>query len=394
MKESAALALTLWRSFSRGRREQRTWRDFIDTFVKDPEVVRDKRKVAGFSLGAFEGNRRALPRVEHVHALTLDFDEGDTSLNRAARLLPETKGVIYTTFRHTPAHPKLRIIFPLSRPVDADEYARIWTWVAGKITRTCVLDESTRDASRFWYLPSHAPGAPYEWRELNGEPLDVETALKATSKIAPKTHALRLLPGERHALNRQPSASTKGSSRGIVCSADQTFFGRAFDLDDKAFPLLESGALPVICPWANEHSGGIDGDSSTVVFPSIADTGWGLFHCSHAHCVGRTTLDLLDALPVEVLDDARRAHGSGIVRAKVRAGWLQHLEAKPEFPELDRFVLRCYPNGGGAPIIWTVKIGSRAHVEGLDAMPLRLLRGRMVDLALRGREITWGRLSC
>jgi hypothetical protein len=381
------LALTLWRSFSRGRREQRTWGSFIDTFVKDPEVVRDKRKVAGFSLAAFLENRRTLPRVEQVYALILDFDEGDTTIRQAAQLLPGVRGVTYTTFRHTKDYPKLRVIFPLSRPVDADEYARVWTWVADKITRAKrVPDESTRDASRFWYLPSHAPGAPYEWHELNGVALDVPRVLEESKSILSRPFPALV--------TRVPAPLRKRTG---VCDdfqpADQSFFGRAFEQAGMSFGLLDNGALPVACPWASQHTGGVDGDSSTVVFPATTHSGWGLFHCSHAHCVERTTFDLLDVLPADALDKARRHHGSGVVRAKIRAGWMQHLEARQEFDALDRFILRCYPNGGGPPLIWTVKIGSRAHVEGLDAQPLRALRGRMVDLAVRGREITWGRFA-
>jgi len=391
VSEGAPLTLTLWRSFSRGRRTQYTWRDFIDTFVAQPEVVRDKRKVAGFSLAAFLENRRALPRVERVHALILDFDEGDTTVKQAARLLPETKSIIYTTFRHTPDHPKLRVIFPFDRPVDADEYARIWGWAADKITKTQVLDESTRDASRFWYLPSCPPGSAYEWREIDGESLDVARALRE----APKSHTHTSLSG---GVARVPTPKKRTDVCADFSGADQTFFGRAFDHAGMSFGLLDNGALSVTCPWAGAHTSGVDGDSSTVVFPATSGAGWGLFHCSHAHCVERTTFDLLDVLPPKALDDARREHGSGVVRAKIRAGWMQRLEAAVGFEALDRFVLRCYPNGGGPPLIWTVKLGSRAHVEGLDAQPLGSLRGRMVDLAVRdgargGREITWGRFA-
>ena len=395
---SAPLTLTLWRSFSRGRRTQYTWRDFIDTFVAQPEIVRDKRKVAGFSLAAFDGNRRSLPRVEQVHALILDFDEGDTTPEQAQSLLPGVKGVTYTTFRHTPAHPKLRLIFPFNRPVDANEYARIWGWAADKITKAKrVLDESTRDASRFWYLPSCPPKTTYEWRELVGDELDVERALRA----APKSTPTRLFPGPGKGPARLQGASV--ARKGRVCAdpsddASESFFGRAFVAAGMSFDLLDNGALSVTCPWASQHTSGEDGDSSTVVFPATSSSGWGLFHCSHAHCVERTTLDLLDVLPPMALDVAQREHGSGIVRAKVRAGWMQHLDAQPEFEELDRFILRCYPNGSGPPLIWTVKIGSRAHIEGLDAQPLKALRGRMVDLAVRsgargGREIIWGRFA-
>jgi hypothetical protein len=118
-----------------------------------------------------------------------------------------------------------------------------------------------------------------------------------------------------------------------------------------------------------------------------------MFKCSHAHCARRTTLDLLDVLDPTALAAARREHGAGLVRAHVRAGFVQRLEALEEFAALDRFVLRCYPQGGGAPLVWTVKLGSKTHMEGLEALPLRALRRRRVDLAVRGRcEITWGRI--
>jgi len=385
---SSTFYLTLWRSFSRGRREKHTWASFIDTFVRDPEVVRDKRKVAGFSLASFVDNRRALPRVEQVHALILDFDEGDTTIRQAANLLPGVRGVTYTTFRHTPEHPKLRVIFTLSRPVDADEYSRVWVWVADKIARAKrVLDESTRDASRFWYLPSHPPGGAYEWHELEGRPLDVEKALSETA-----TH-LRPFPVGAPMGERKPAAPP---GKGRVCAdlsdADQTFFGRAFAFAGMAFETLSNGALSVVCPWAREHTSGTDGDSSTVIFPPTTDAAWGLFHCSHAHCARRTTGDLLDVLPVAALESARREHGRGMLRARVIDGWFQRLEALPEFPALDRFILKCRPREDGAIFTMTVKIGSTLHVEYLDALSLPLLIGRRIDVAMEDRKVKAARL--
>lgn len=384
---NTTLALTLWRSFSRGRREERTWRSFIDTFVREPEVVRDKRKVAGFSLASFLENRRSLPRVERVHALILDFDEGDTTVRQAEGLLPGVHGVTYTTFRHTIEYPKLRVIFPFDRPVDADEYARIWTWVADKITKTKrVLDESTRDASRFWYLPSHPPGATYEWKEIDGKALDVTRALKESKSIV-----TRPFPGP----SKAAGASPKGKGRVTmthVDDAESTFFGRAFTAAGMAFDLLDNGALSVVCPWAKLHTSGEDGDSSTVVFAATTEARWGLFHCSHAHCVGRTTSDLLDVLPAEALEKARHEHGRGMMRVRVIDGWMQRLEALPEFPALDRFILKCRPREGGAVFTMTVKIGSSLHTDYLDALPLPFLIGRRVDISMEDRTVKAARL--
>jgi hypothetical protein len=174
--------------------------------------------------------------------------------------------------------------------------------------------------------------------------------------------------------------------------ADQTFFGRAFAFAGMAFETLTNGALSVTCPWAREHTSGTDGDSSTVVFPPTTDAAWGLFHCSHAHCARRTTGDLLDVLPVEALEAARREHGRGLVRARVIDGWFQRLEALPEFPALDRFILKCRPREGGAIFTMTVKIGSTLHVEYLDALSLPLLIGRRVDVAMEDRKVKAARL--
>ena len=381
------IVMSLWRTFSRGRRSQHTWRSFVDTFVADPEVVRDKRRVAGFSLASFEGNRRALHRVEQVYGLALDFDQGDTTIKQAAKLLPGVQGVTYTTFSHTAEHPKLRVVYPLARPVDANEYDVVWCWAAREIERAGhVLDESTRDASRFWYLPSHAPGATYEWRELSGDPLDVEGALREKGTLA------RLLPERAPKTRARPAATLRGSKRSEV-EVNDTFFGAVFERAGMAYHTLENGALVVKCPWSDEHTSGYDGDSSTVILPPTSDAQWETFHCSHAHCARRTTGDLLDVLPHEALTAARREHGAGLVRAKIRGGAVQHLDPLPEFAALDRFILRCYPESGGAPLVWTVKLGSRAHVEGLNELPLKSLVGQRVDLAIRGREITWGRLA-
>lgn len=387
--------LTLWRTFSRGRREQRTWRSFVDTFIAQPEVAPNKKSVAGFSLGAFNGNRRSLSRVEAVHALVLDFDEGDTTLKQARGLLPGTHGVAYTTFNHAPEKPKLRAVFPLSRPVDANEYARVWGWAARRITRAGhVLDESARDASRFWYLPSHRPRAPYEWGELEGRALDVKRALKEGGGPP-----LPSFPGGGQALGGKPKG--KGRERGAPLfdpsEADQTFFGRAFEHAEMTFGSLENGALVVACPWSSAHTSGVDGDSSTVVFPPTTDSGWGLFHCSHAHCSRRTTADLLDVLPVAALEKARREHGRGLMRARILDGWEQRLEAVDEFPALDRFVLKCRPRGDdvagvGAVFTMTVKLGSSLHAEYLGGLPLPLLIGRRVDVSMEDKTVRAARL--
>jgi Bifunctional DNA primase/polymerase, N-terminal len=50
--------------------------------------------------------------------------------------------------------------------------------------------------------------------------------------------------------------------------------------------------LFILCPWRDEHTTG-DCLSSTVLFPPQEPGGLGWFHCSHSHCQGRGSLELL-----------------------------------------------------------------------------------------------------
>lgn len=181
------LTLTLWRTYRSGRREEHPWPALIDRLgVRDPEVVRNKKQVAGYSLGAFVGNRRALARVERVHALVLDLDRGAPTVEAVARALPNTRGVVYTTFSHTPEAPRLRAIFPHARPVTVEEHDQIWAWAKLKCSAAAKLelDHGSRDASHLFFLPSHRPGAEYRWQELEGRPIDVNAVLREAPERA------------------------------------------------------------------------------------------------------------------------------------------------------------------------------------------------------------------
>lgn len=213
------LALTLWHTFSRGRRERHTWRSFVDTFVKEPEIVRHKKQVAGFSLGEFEGDKRALPNVERIHGLVLDLDHGNPTVNAIANVFKKTLSVIYTTWSHEPGAPRLRAVFPHSRPVDAAEHDRIWSWAQQKCAEAELeIDPAARDASRLFFLPSHRPKAEYKFIELKGAPLDVERVLREARAMPPPSRAVPCSP-----------SNTAGNITGDVLAAlDQSPSGLDF----------------------------------------------------------------------------------------------------------------------------------------------------------------------
>lgn len=55
---------------------------------------------------------------------------------------------------------------------------------------------------------------------------------------------------------------------------------------------LGSGKHAVKCPWDSEHST-VDPEHSTAAVIWAADGGWPTFHCSHAHCEGRSISDVM-----------------------------------------------------------------------------------------------------
>jgi hypothetical protein len=83
---------------------------------------------------------------------------------------------------------------------------------------------------------------------------------------------------------------------------------------------LPDGKWACYCPWADQHTKGTDGDSSTVLFPPSGRVlGW--WHCSHAHCADRTLADLLALFSLEerlaaqrLIDQQTRAMEDRITR--------------------------------------------------------------------------------
>lgn len=403
---SLPIVVTLWPSRSRPYDPQRrtmTWARFVEHFVANPEPSATKESVAGYALATFTG-RRALATVEAVHALTLDFDDGRTSLDDAARLFPRTVGVVYTTYSSTPRKPKLRLIIPFSRPVTADEYASIWRWAHARCTRRGhAIDASTKDPSRLWYIPScPLDCTSYEWRELRGRVLDVERVLRA----APRP----VLPASPPTTARAPAGRKDGAAR---APASSTLLGRAFELADMEIGHGARGEMFVRCPWEKRHTSGGDSTSS-VVFPSTSARRLGHFHCLHDGCAHRTARDVLRALPRDAVARARREIGieERVRVTVVRAG----LDVRPAWdgrPPLVRWRLDLATRDGeilhgnvtcptpgyeqAATVFgivfprvqWTAALTSYAEWQRRGLSP----RGLTIDVDRRGAEITsWVRV--
>lgn len=89
-----------------------------------------------------------------VSMVVLDVDDG-TSLDQL--LEPGAFALAHTSWSHTPAHPKWRVVYPLAEPVPAQRWAATWRGLAAKWP---AIDPATKDPARMYYVPAVRERAP------------------------------------------------------------------------------------------------------------------------------------------------------------------------------------------------------------------------------------------
>lgn len=110
------------------------------------------KDVGGFVGGLLKGGRRTADSVASRQVLTLDADFAQPDFwDLAMFTLGSPAAVLYSTHKHTPDKPRLRLVLPLSRPVTPDEYQAIGRRIAADIDIE-QFDDTTYQAQRmmFW----------------------------------------------------------------------------------------------------------------------------------------------------------------------------------------------------------------------------------------------------
>lgn len=193
------------REFACGTRYDVTWPALVKRLAQRRELRR-KEDAPGFSLATFNPNRRKLENVEKVYAVGLDLDHGLPGWDELAAAFQSVACFVHTTWSSTIEALRARAFLRLSRPVNADEYYRVWTFCKDVVERGgLVVDGQAKDPSRFWYLPASAPNAPFHWAEGGGDPIDVDLALEVVPTVAPS------LPPALEALDRYQKGGGPGT---------------------------------------------------------------------------------------------------------------------------------------------------------------------------------------
>ena len=167
--------------------ELEDFRERISHTIRTAETVEQYRKlskakqddikdVGGFVLGKLKGGRRKKDCVVFRSALTLDMDYATEDIPEQMELFFDFRCFIYSTHKHTPEKPRIRLVIPLSRNLSPDEYVAVARKVAEDIGME-LFDDTTYEPSRLMYWPSTSADGEFVFRDIDGKVLDPDEVL-------------------------------------------------------------------------------------------------------------------------------------------------------------------------------------------------------------------------
>lgn len=174
----------------RWKNNEISWDDFckrVSTTQTTTETVEEYRKmtkpqqdavkdVGGFVGGHLRGGRRKTGTVLCRSMLTLDMDHGTPDILDELSLFNSHELCVYSTHKHTPEAPRLRLIFPLKRDVSEEEYPALARKVAQEIGMD-LFDDTTYQPHRLMYWPSTSRNGEYVYQVMDGDTLDPDAYL-------------------------------------------------------------------------------------------------------------------------------------------------------------------------------------------------------------------------
>lgn len=202
MPELAPDAATLCWSTGRNRTtatwspvNDQSWSSFVHWLKPDePAASKEVRPYVG---GSLQQGRRTIRTVGQRFFLTLDADYADEDFPLdAATLLHSTPYLLHTTWRHTPEAPRYRLIIPLARGIEPNEYKEL-AWLVMNQLIGSRFDVTTAQAERFMWAPSSQDPDTYMWTAPNAvcPYLPVDQWLDGHhSPVAPPAATGRALP--------------------------------------------------------------------------------------------------------------------------------------------------------------------------------------------------------
>lgn len=166
-----------WEDFCRRVSTTQVTTETVEEYRKMTKARRDAIKdVGGYVAGHLKDGRRKVGNVLCRSMLTLDMDYGMPGILDELKMLTDFKMCVYSTHKHTPDAPRLRLVIPLKREVSEDEYPAVGRKVAQEIGMD-LFDDSTYEPNRLMYWPSTSSNGEYVYEVMDGVLLDPDEYL-------------------------------------------------------------------------------------------------------------------------------------------------------------------------------------------------------------------------
>lgn len=161
-----------WEDFCKRVSTTQTTTETVEEYRKMTKPQQDNIKdVGGFVAGHLREGKRRTGTVLCRSMLTLDMDHGTPDVLDELSVFNSHEMCIYSTHKHTPEAPRLRLIMPFKRDVSEDEYPAVARKVAQEIGMD-MFDDTTYQPHRLMYWPSTSRNGEYVFKVMDGDILD------------------------------------------------------------------------------------------------------------------------------------------------------------------------------------------------------------------------------
>lgn len=170
-----------WQGFvkllSKTTRTDEKYADYMQMTVEDQGSIKD---VGGFVGGELLKGKRGKSTIINRYIITVDIDNGKPGIINDINefmYLEDYEGCMYSTHKHSPENPRLRLVLLLSKPVTPGESEYI-TRCVGKSIGMDAVDRTTFQPERLMYWPSTSCDGEYIFEIYKGLALDPLEFLK------------------------------------------------------------------------------------------------------------------------------------------------------------------------------------------------------------------------
>lgn len=150
-----------------------------EEYAKFNKAKRDTVKDhGGFVAGALKGGRRKIDTVELRSMVALDGDRIDKAFLENYEMNAPYTSLLYTTHSSTEDHPRVRLVYPLTRDVTPEEFVAVSRYLADMLGID-YFDECSYQPNQLMYWPSTPSNGVYVFKDVEKEWLNPDDILSA-----------------------------------------------------------------------------------------------------------------------------------------------------------------------------------------------------------------------